>query len=298
MNKFKLILFSLIIGGVIVMIPITMRSPEQAPFSYSLRGLFQELGKPFKSIDRAVSCVLPVSELDEKLLGDEIKATLSQTSIHENNITVEYLNDLVQFLCQETQKPFKYRIFLIEGPPNACALPGGVICLTSGLIDLIENEAELVSIIAHEVGHIERGHLFDAVRGELLRRKLGGSSYSFYAFELLHSTLSLAFSKAQEDEADEYSFRLLAKKRYDLFAMASAFEKLESMAEHENLDNVLFDDFFATHPHTKLRREKFWSLAKLWTARNNGEMWYRGKQNFENRVTLFSRAYADEWVHI
>jgi len=51
-------------------------------------------------------------------------------------------------------------------------LPSGVILVTKGLLETMQSESELVSILAHELGHIERGHCFDVVKYELLARKI------------------------------------------------------------------------------------------------------------------------------
>ena len=90
----------------------------------------------------------------------KLDPNLSGTSIQGKEGSLKYLNALVHSLTSETYKPFEYRIFLEEGSPNACALPGGAICITTGLMDLLQNESELVAVLSHEIGHIERGHYF------------------------------------------------------------------------------------------------------------------------------------------
>ncbi|MFZ0565139.1 MAG: M48 family metallopeptidase [Chlamydiales bacterium] len=294
MKKSKVIFFLLILIGLSIVTTHSIQHPVQPPFTHSLSILFQELGKPIKSVDRAISCILPVDEIDEKMLGDEIKLKLADTTIQEE-ATIKYLNSLVQCFSDETHKPFEYEVFLVDGPPNACALPGGVICVTTGLIKLLENEAELAAILGHEIGHIERGHLFDAARGEMLLRKITGESHAFYASELLHLMLNFIFSKSQEEEADEYSFRLLVKKQYNPFAISDVFTKLSSSHIHNPQPTSLIDDFFATHPQTELRIEKFYARAQAWIANHPREKWYGGEKNFANRITHTEKDYPDEW---
>lgn len=296
MKKFRVIFFLLILFGLSLITTLSIQNPVQPPFTYSLSILFQELGKPIKSVDRAISCMLPIDEIDEKMLGDEIKSRLTDATIQEE-ATVKYLNSLIKCFSDEIHKPFEYTVFLIEGPPNACALPGGVICITTDLINLLESEAELVAILGHEIGHIERGHLFDAARGEMMLRKITGDSHAFYASELLRLMLNLAFSKSQEDEADEYSFRLLVKKQYDPFAMSNVFNKLNSSHIHDLQSTSLIDDFLATHPHIELRIEKFYSRAQAWIANHPSEKWYSGEKNFVNRISHKEKDYPDEWKY-
>lgn len=294
MKKLRAFFFLSIIFALAAVTILLIQQPVQPPLSRSLSNLLQELGKPLKSADRAISCILPIDEIDEKMLGEEMKATLAQISI-QDEATVQYLNSLMQSFREEIHSPFEYTVFLIENGPNACALPGGVICVTTGLMELLESEAELVAILGHEIGHIERGHLFDAARGEMLRRKIDAGSIASYASAVIHSMMHFAFSKSQEDEADEFGFRLLVKKQYDPFAMSAAFEKIANHQQFGQQPLGVIDDFFATHPHIALRMEKFSSRAELWKANYPNEKWYSGKKNFANRISRLEKDYSEEW---
>ena len=303
MKRLRL-LFLLLMGfGIFGVILILIKEQIQPPFSRSLSPLFQEIGKPIKSIDRVISRVIPVDDIDEKMLGDEIKSRISKNSnipTPEEQATVRYLNSLVGSLTKEAYKQFEYKVFLVNGPPNASALPGGVIYITNELIDLLDSEAELVAILSHEIGHIERGHLFDAAREEMLRKKIHNTTIISYASDVISLIASLTFSKAQEDEADEYGFRMLVKKGYDPFAMSYTFDKLlqEKIALSPSIKQrptTPIDDFFNTHPYIELRREKFRSRAKLWVENYPNEKRYVGKKNLTNRKTSFELKYPDEW---
>ena len=53
--------------------------------------------------------------------------------------------------------PWTFRV--VDDPtPNAFALPGGFIFVTRGLLDLMGNEAELASVLGHEIGHVTARH--------------------------------------------------------------------------------------------------------------------------------------------
>ncbi|NGX60937.1 MAG: Metalloprotease LoiP [Chlamydiae bacterium] len=296
MKRFRSIFFLSIIFAISFVIVIYIQQTPKSPFPSSLAPLFLELGKPIKTVDRVISRTLPIDEIDEKELGDEIKLKFSTVVSQCDEVSIEYLNSLVQSFNDETHKPFQYTVFLVKGPPNASALPGGVICITTGLLELLENEAELVAILGHEIGHIERGHLFDAARGEMLRRKTNMGSYPFYASQCLQLMMDLTFSKSQENEADEYGFRLLVKKKYDPFALSSSFKKMDAYFAHVQQPPSILDDFFATHPHDKHRAEKFHSRAQLWINHHPQEKWYVGKKNYANHISQFEMDYPDEWI--
>lgn len=285
-KKFRVVFFLFLISGVIGVSVILVQEKPKSTFSRSLAPLFQELGKPVKSLDRAISRVLPIDEIDEKMLGDEIKLRFNEiipAKTIDDEALVQYLNSLISSLCKESKRELEYRVFLIEGPLNAFALPGGVICITNTLLDALENEAELIAILSHEMGHIERGHLFDAARGEMLKRKVKQSSIFSYASDTAHKIMGLCFSKAQEDEADEYAFRMLIKKGYNPMSMSNALEKLIIGSTDQQTATNPFRDFFTTHLYTKLRVEKFRSKAILWNENYPDEKKSFGKKSIKNK---------------
>lgn len=292
----KRLLLATILGSCILVSLFLFKERLQPPMHGTLAPLFQQLGKPVKSADRAFSQLLPVNQIDEKMLGDEIKARFAARIDPSDIPTLNYLNDLIQTLTEESQNLFTYTVFLDYGPPNAYALPGGVICITHTLFYLLDSEAELVSILAHEVGHIERGHLFDHVREQLLARKINQISILAYASEVFHAVARHSFSKTCEDEADDYAFRTLVSKQYDPFALSDAFSKLHAYnREHESQPDLL-KDFFATHPYTELRIENYRSKALQWQVNHPEELVYRGKKNLVLRKTRSDVAFEDEYL--
>src|SRR5919107_5859940 len=53
--------------------------------------------------------------------------------------------------------PWTFRV-VDDASPNAFALPGGYIFVTRGLLGLMDNEAELASVLGHEIGHVTARH--------------------------------------------------------------------------------------------------------------------------------------------
>ncbi|MCE5318100.1 MAG: M48 family metallopeptidase [Parachlamydia sp.] len=292
----KRLLLSVILGSSILVSLFLFRERIQPPMHGTLAPLFQQLGKPVKSADRALSQLLPVSEIDEKMLGEEIKARFAAKIDPSDIPTLNYLNDLIQTLTEESRKPFTYTVFLDHGAPNAYALPGGVICITHSLFYLLDNEAELAAILAHEVGHIERGHLFDHVREQLLARKISQISILAYASEVFHAVTRHSFCKTCEDEADDYAFRKLLSTQYDPFALSDAFSKLLAYNFNHQRQPDLLKDFFSTHPYTELRIENYRTKALQWQANHPKEFAYRGKKNLVLRKTRSNVPFEDEYL--
>lgn len=107
------------------------------------------------------------------------------------------------------------RVAVIEGDTGAAyALPGGVILVTTKLLDIVASENALAYALAHEIGHLERGdHLRIMGRGLLvtvLLDKLGWPEGKIGEFLLGSGLLTQRpFAVAQEEAADRFALALL-----------------------------------------------------------------------------------------
>jgi len=61
-------------------------------------------------------------------------------------------------LDQVGPTPFEFKFYVVNGlDPNAFAIPGGYIFVTTGLLVLAENEQEVAGVLSHEIAHVTRG---------------------------------------------------------------------------------------------------------------------------------------------
>lgn len=213
------------------------------------------------------------------------------------------MNDLIRSLAPHAKKPFSYRVFVLPYSfPNAYALPGGVILATKGLLTVMESEAEVVSVLAHEMGHIENEHCFSAVKYEILFRKLKSPTLGQLADFAINSLLRHSFSKTQENEADEYAYALILQTEYDPAAVSNAFRRLQARADstssrHEKQQRAdIIEDYFMTHPPLPLRIEKYQEQAGLWRRQHPDEKRYIGKSNLAKRQCFCKDADNEEWT--
>ncbi len=292
----KKAILSVLLICIAALVTIHLKEQYQPAFERTFSPFFQLLGKPLQTVNRTVTHLFPISQVDEKTLGEKIKAEISTHFLVINSKReTAYLNHLIQELTADTQSGFDYQVFLISGDPNAMALPGGVICVTDELLNILSSEAELIAILAHEIGHIERGHLFDAVRQEMLKRKMEQISLLTYAIDAIGHLGKCCFNKTQEDEADSYAFRMLLDHGYDPFAMSSSFEKLLPDGANPHTHTELIADFLATHPYLELRAAKFQAQAENWQASNPDTPIYIGQRNFKERKTRKQVEYRKEF---
>src|SRR5690606_6959089 len=87
-----------------------------------------------------------------------------------------YVDAIGQRLAANSERPdLPWSFAVVEDPtPNAFALPGGPIFVTRGMMNLMTNEAQLASVLGHEIGHVTaRHHVTQMSRSQLAQIGLG-----------------------------------------------------------------------------------------------------------------------------
>jgi predicted Zn-dependent protease len=209
---------------------------------------------------------------DEKKLGDQLAAEVRQKEKVLNDPQVQgYVNALGQRLVAQAPKeerPFPFQFTVIDAPDtvNAFALPGGHIFVYSGLIRAADNEAELASVLGHEVAHITSGHarqqLASMVGLGTLQQLLLGRNPGLVAevgSAIVAQGYLAAYTRGMENEADKRGLQYLDSAGYDPAAMARFFDKLAKMQGSK--PNAV-SSFFATHPDPGARARTVGSLIE------------------------------------
>lgn len=150
-----------------------------------------------------------------------------------------------------TLRDLPYQLFLIElEEPNAFALPGGAIGVTSGLLDKLKTERGLAMVLAHEFGHHQHRHTVKRLGRALLFQTtlallFGHTTHSMA--EISIGMAELGYSRAQETEADEFGLSLFKNTYGDAEGALEFFE----LVEKEKLGSRrAWQTMFSTHPIT------------------------------------------------
>jgi beta-barrel assembly-enhancing protease len=191
-----------------------------------------------------------------------------QAHLEADPIVAEYINRLGQNLAIRANAPFAVSVKMIQSDEiNAFTLPGGFVYVNSGVMKMADNEAELASVIAHEIGHAAARHATrQATRGQLARiagiplgilipgwAGLAASQTASAATPVA----SLHFSRAYETEADLLGIGYLSEAGYDPNASIEMFERIAST---ERKTPGAVSKVFLSHPPTSDR------IAKTQTA--------------------------------
>jgi predicted Zn-dependent protease len=97
---------------------------------------------------------------------------LTPCYFYQNPMLQDYVNKLGQSLVPPTSDKF-YAFRIVSDPrPDAWAFSTGSIYITTGLMAMLDNEAQLAYVLSHETGHVERNHVYVKTRGEVLEELL------------------------------------------------------------------------------------------------------------------------------
>ncbi len=178
--------------------------------------------------------VLQISNLSEQQeiqLGAQMHENLQRQGtrlITDGNLN-RYVTDVGQRLAGSSSRKIPYRFYVVEDKSiNAFATMGGYVYVTSGLMKAADDEAQLASVIGHEMGHIEKRHLLAQIKQNMIARglvasALGQNQLANIGVDLL---VSRPLSRQDEYQADQVGLRILRDSNYAVSAMPAFMQKL------------------------------------------------------------------------
>lgn len=216
-----------------------------------------------------------LSTQEEVAIGREISNEIeAKEKVLDDPALQQYLNEIGQRLVAGVERrDVEYRFKVIDAPEtiNAFALPGGFMYVYTGLMKFCDNEAELASVMAHEIAHVSAHH-----HGEALTRAYGiqllssiilGSNQAQaarIAGEFIAGMGMLYFSRQNEYEADAKGMEYLARTGYQPGAMVSFMQKLAQAEQGGGGARRI--TLFATHPPISERIARLAVLEQQYPA--------------------------------
>ncbi len=220
-----------------------------------------------------------VFEEDEKRLWnrcrDEEQAIAKSGILYRDQELEAYLNSVARKLePPEVYRIIPFRVLVISNPYcNAFSLPNGYVYVHTGILARMENEAQLATLLAHEMTHATYRHYLREYHGALnesaflasTRSIIGGlpaiGELSKVLGEISTKASIRGFSRELETEADMEGIKLVVNAGYDSREAPKLFGHLKDEMAEENLEEPFL---FSTHPRLKERMENYNDfLAKL-----------------------------------
>lgn len=206
----------------------------------------------------------------EQILGQELDHQLrSQSQLLDDEVLQNKIQEMGSELSAclgDNKRQFRFNI-VRSHEINAFALPGGYIYFTSGLIKAGKfKTAEIAFIMAHEIGHVVRGHPFDRVLaqssiGFISKITRAGGALGRLAQPVLMKLLRSNYSQTQELDADLFAVQLMSAAGYDPEFGASSLDRLRQL----NKEAPKLFNYFSTHPEIEERiREVNFYRRKYW----------------------------------
>lgn len=201
---------------------------------------------------------------EEKKIGREIYEKLDKAhAISKNQKVTEYVRKVgEQILAKQQRVPFDFQFYVVNSSAiNAFATPGGYIYVFRGLIALSENEAELASVMAHEIAHANARHInqmmeksqklnMATMAGLIAGALLGPAGMALAMGSAAGAqTMALQYSRENEEEADRFGMAYLSAAGYDPKSMV---DFMRIMRRNEYYSNMV-PSYFLTHPGTNDR---------------------------------------------
>jgi predicted Zn-dependent protease len=220
-----------------------------------------------------------VSESQEIQMGLQADpAIVSQFGIYEDEGLQQYLDQIGKKMAARSERPdLPWTFRLVDDPViNAFAVPGGFIYITRGILAFFNSEAELASVVGHEIGHVTARHSAQQMSQQQLAQigliagaVLVPDQYS----ELVLGVggvgmqlLFLKFSRDDERQADDLGMRYIVRAGYDASEMPGVYTMLGRVSAASGGQRA--PEWQSTHPDPEDREQRM--LAHLDTLRNNG----------------------------
>lgn len=203
-----------------------------------------------------------------------------------------YVSEVGQKLARVSDRPdLPYEFVVLNSSvPNAWALPSGKIAINRGLLTELEDEAQLASVLGHEIVHAAARHSVQRMQqGMLISAGVAGLGYALTDNEwsglimggaALGAQLALAqYSQGDELESDHYGIRYMVKAGYDPQAAVELQEVFVKLSEGRQTN--FLQGLFASHPPSRKRVVENQKLVDQLST--NG---YRGREVYQKKLSF------------
>ena len=217
-----------------------------------------------------------------------------QLSLVDDPEIVNYINEIGQRMVRVSKRntiPFEFKV-VDDQAVNAFALPGGYCYVNTGLILFAETEAELASVIGHEIAHVVGEHSMKRLSktraingvlqvGNILGLILFGQETTENALmiaDLASTGVLMNYSRGDELEADRLGIQQMHDAGFNPIGSQSFFKKLSKK------DGANTAGFFSTHPATDDRYKQAMRLIDNLPNKNYDTLSNSKFDNIKNKI--------------
>ncbi len=222
------------------------------------------------------ACSLTAEE--EKKMGKKVLLEIEKEADFMRDLTIQTFIERLGYsiVDQVGPTPFEFKFYVVNGlDPNAFAIPGGYIFVTTGLLVLAENEQEVAGVLSHEIAHVTQRHVAQmierskrlniaslaAILAAMLAGRGGTGSQAGVAMAAATAgALQLKYTREMETDADQNGLNYLVKAGYDPNGLITFLNRIQriSLAIAPNVPPYLL-----THPLTENRISLMENLLQM-----------------------------------
>lgn len=220
--------------------------------------------------------------------------------VYEDQAVQDYVNDLGQRLARASHRPdLEWHFTVTDGDRiNAFALPGGYIYIERGIMAYINSEAELASIIGHEIGHVTARHSVRQQTQQTVAGVLGITAAIFSGSRAISDLTNIGgaalirgYGREMELEADRLGAGYMAKIGYDpqsVIKMLSVLKNQElfeiDRAKAEGREPQIYHGVFSTHPSADQRLQQAVAVAGSPFIKEGEDRGKIGREDYLKRI--------------
>lgn len=291
------------------------RGAPQFPFPFPQgdgqfgEGFFDQFFGPLPEAEQEALASIEVTPAEEASLGEaawrDLLAQFQRDRIKVTNRgrEAQYLSRLVNDLAAQMTNRRRYRtieVYLADTEvTDARAVPGGKIIFSRGMLEFAESEAALAGVAAHELSHIDRGHLLLPIRRARLSSKTLSSEGGFDLARMMQSASTLTrlwsrpFRPEDEAQADDDATIWIHRAGYDSRRLALLLERMHQ--RDKDKPAAMLPGFLRTHPyHADRARSILERQTQLQKDEPNDRL-YIGVKNLRQRKTKGQQPWEAEW---
>lgn len=194
-----------------------------------------------------------LSDRQEVSLGQQINQQLTtrEFRLFRDRAIADYVNQVGQRLVPQSDRPnIPYTFQVVDdNQVNAFATMGGFVYVTTGLLRTADNEAQLASVLGHEIGHIAARHAVEQMRERAIAAgvaSVAGLDRNQAVAIGVELALNRPNSRRDEFEADEKGLENVERAGYAPNAVVAFLQKLLNQ-------RARVPSFLSTHPATSDR---------------------------------------------
>jgi predicted Zn-dependent protease len=249
----------------------------------SANAVLQMAADAQRDLARGPMQVTRISDAREIAIGNELAARYTsqvEKFTPEEEAVQAYVRRVGGAISLRAHRQLPYKFYLLPDKNliNAFSLPGGQVFIGEGMLDLMETEDELASVLGHEIEHVDHYHCVERVQ---IEAKLKGFNLDVLGalVQIPMEFWQAGYHKDEELEADREGMRIAVAAGYSPYGSVKLFERFAELCNEQTIQAVDPADelsqlaeqsltgYFRTHP---LASERL-AQAKTLIAQENWE---------------------------